>query len=476
MRLLQLVPSPGKEPRLGEELQRRGVHAEVTHASSPEEFVQSLETGAFDAVVVNEALLRTTSALGSTRTPGRLARQHAAMSLLIAVVQELSHAREMQQIVEIVHRAAQQLTGADSAAFVLREGEYARYVAESAAEPIWSGRRFPLRNCVSGWAITERRSIAIADVYRESRVPIEHYRATFVQSLAAVPIRSAEPLGAIAVHWADRHECTADELMLLEALANTTAVAIENVRVYASLERLVEERTRELQAANEELEAFTSAASHDLRAPLRAMSAAIEVLDAVGDKPAPVQKELLRAQVVRMNDLIDDLLRLSRIGRTQLKRESCDLREISESVLQRLQLMHPERRVEQRFTGDLRAYADPGLIAIALDNLLSNSWKYSANQPVARIELGVHVNAAGERVFTVCDNGAGFDENQAHRLFKPFQRLHSEQEFAGTGLGLATVQRIISRHGGAVWAQARAEGGACLSFTLDERDGAKPLP
>ena len=131
--------------------------------------------------------------------------------------------------------------------------EYAQYVAESAAEPLWTGRRFPLRHCVSGWAITQRRPIAIADVYDEAHAPIEHYRSTFVRSLATVPIRSSDPLGAIGVYWAERHECTADELMLLEALANTTAVAIENVSVYASLERLVEERTRELQAANEEL-------------------------------------------------------------------------------------------------------------------------------------------------------------------------------------------------------------------------------
>jgi hypothetical protein len=475
MKLLQLVPSPGKQPRLGEELQARGVHAEVTHAASPEEFVQSLESGAFDAVVVNEALLRTTSALSSMRAPARLARQHAAMSLLISVVQELSHARDLQQIIAIVQRAAQQLTGADSAAFALREGEYARYVAESAAEPMWAGRRFPLRNCVSGWAMTQRRSIVVPDVYRESRVPLEHYRAAFVQSLAAVPIRSADPLGAIAVYWTHCHECTADELMLLEALANTTAVAIENVRVYESLERLVEARTRELQAANQELEAFTSAASHDLRAPLRAMSAAIEALDATKESPGALQKELMRAQVLRMTDLIDDLLRLARVGRAELRRESCDLREIAESVLQRLALTSPHRRVEWRIAGNLRVHADPGLIRIALDNLLSNAWKYSANQPLAHIELAASVNAAGERVFTVCDNGAGFDESQAHRLFKPFQRLHSDQEFAGTGLGLATVQRVIARHGGAVWARTRPEGGACLSFTLEERSGAAPI-
>lgn len=470
MRILQFEHGSRDPQELHHELRRHGVNAEVTHASSPEEFVHSLESGAFDAVLVHDALLRRTPVSQTERTHDRLARQHAAMSRLIGVVQELSLARSVEQIVDIVRRAARQLTGAEGAAFALREGEYAHCVAESAVAPLWQGRRFPLEECVSGWAISERRPIMIPDVYAEAHAPVEHFRSTFVNSLVVVPIRSADPLGAISVYWAKRHLCTADELMLLEALANTTAVSIENVRLYASLERLVAERTRDLEAANEELEAFTSAVSHDLRAPLRAMGAAVELLELAHAGQGAAQTHKLRGHVLAMSRLIEDLLRLSRISRGELRREPCDLADLARATLERLQLAHPERRVTWRVSGDMIVDADAGLMSIALDNLLSNSWKYTAARSLAMVSFTSHTDAHGRRVFTVSDNGAGFDPQEAHRLFKPFQRLHSDREFAGTGLGLATVQRVIARHGGVVWADSAPGVGARFCFTLGERD------
>jgi signal transduction histidine kinase len=389
------------------------------------------------------------------------------MSRLISVVQELSLARNLHQIVDAVRCAARQLTGADGAAFILREGEYVRYVAESAISPLWEGRRFPLESCVGGWAISQRRPLVVADVCAEEHAPVEHYRRTFVKSLVAVPIRSTDPLGAIAVYWARRHRCTADELMLLEALANTTAVSIENVQLWSGLEGLVAERTRDLKAANEELEAFTSAASHDLRAPLRSMSAAVDLLEVAPPEEARMHTERLRKHLLTMNRLIEDLLRLSRVSRSELRRERCDLGEIARSILERLQLTYPDRRVLWRIAGDLTVNADPGLMRVALDNLLSNAWKYSAQREQAVISFTAHTGVDGRSVFTVSDNGAGFDERDAHRLFKPFQRLHSEREFSGTGLGLATVQRVIERHGGVIWATGAVGCGAQFRFTLD---------
>jgi signal transduction histidine kinase len=257
--------------------------------------------------------------------------------------------------------------------------------------------------------------------------------------------------------------------MVLEAFANTTAVAIENVRVYANMERLVEERTRDLQAVNEELEAFTSAASHDLRSPLRAMSAAVELLDAAPREQASLQKEQLRNHVLVMNRLIDDLLRLSRVTHAEMSLERCDLAALAVESLQRLQLTNPPRRMHWRVSGPMMANADPGLMRIALDNLLANAWKYSSNRDPAEIALTSHIDAHGRCVFAVSDNGAGFDPRETHRLFRPFQRLHSESEFAGAGLGLLTVQRIIARHGGSIWADARLGGGARFSFTLGDQ-------
>ena len=474
MRILHLQHSDGDSVGLRRELQQQGLHAELTPAASADELVESLGAGAFDAVVINDALLHRTSVSQVQRVQDRVGRQHAAVSRLISVVQELSLARDLQQIVEIVRRAARQLTGADGADFVIRDDDRAHYIAESAITPLWKGRRVPLIDSVSGWAITGRRPIVIADIRRESRAPVERYRSTFVRSLVAVPIRSADPLGAIGVYWSQPHQCTPDELMLLEALANTTAVSMENVRVYADLERLVEERTRELKAANEELEAFNLAVSHDLRAPLRAMSAAVESLDDIERTPLLTQKRLLRDHVLTMNRLVNDLLRLSRVGRTELHIEPCDLAALAQEVVQRLRLSHPDRRVTWRISRPMSVQADAGLMSIALDNLLSNAWKYTAQRDEAEVSFTWTPDARRQNVFCVSDNGAGFDPQYAHRLFKPFERLHSEIEFAGTGLGLATVQRIIARHDGALWAESAPNAGARFYFTLGDhaKDGA----
>lgn len=170
---------------------------------------------------------------------------------LARVVQQLSFARDLGTVQEIVRHAARSLTGADGATFVLREGENCFYADEDAIGPLWKGRRFPMDTCVSGWSMLHRRAAVIPDVFADDRIPAEVYRPTFVRSLAIVPIRSLDPIGAIGVYWAAKHEATDEEVAVLQALADTSAVAMENVRIYSELEHRVRERTRELEAANE---------------------------------------------------------------------------------------------------------------------------------------------------------------------------------------------------------------------------------
>lgn len=177
----------------------------------------------------------------------------SAMEYLVHVVQDLSLARDLNGLMDIVRRAARRLTGADGATFVLRDGDYCFYADEDAIEPLWKGRRFPLGDCVSGWAMENRAQVAIEDVYADPRIPKDVYRSTFVCSLVMVPIRMAHPVGAIGNYWAHRHKATAEQVRILQALADTTAVALENVHLYASLEKRVKERTAELEAANEEI-------------------------------------------------------------------------------------------------------------------------------------------------------------------------------------------------------------------------------
>jgi PAS domain S-box-containing protein len=226
---------------------------------------------------------------------------------------------------------------------------------------------------------------------------------------------------------------------------------------------------RAAEAANRELEAFSYAVAHDLRAPLRAMSGFAQVLlEDYADKLDGEGVDCLReihANAVRMGALIDALLSLSRVTRTELRREPVDLGAIAREILARLAAAEPGRAVETIIADGLHAQLDPALARTLMENLLGNAWKFTARSARARIEVGA-VDHDGERAFFVRDDGTGFDMAYASKLFTPFQRLHSTAEFPGTGIGLATVQRIVARHGGRVWAEGRLGEGAVFYFTM----------
>jgi signal transduction histidine kinase len=225
----------------------------------------------------------------------------------------------------------------------------------------------------------------------------------------------------------------------------------------------------ELLAANTELDAFAYSVSHDLRAPLRSIDGFSQVLleDNAAQLDAAGREALqrVRAASQRMGTLIDDLLKLARVTRAEMRTERVDLSGMAREIAAELQRANPARQVEFTIAQGLEARGDPRLLRVAVDNLLRNSWKYTAKQPQPRIEFG-SVAGNGERVFMVRDNGAGFDMKYADKLFGVFQRLHSESEFEGTGVGLATVRRIINRHGGRIWAEGATAQGATFFFTL----------
>lgn len=236
-----------------------------------------------------------------------------------------------------------------------------------------------------------------------------------------------------------------------------------------NLERRVEERTAQLAAANKELEAFSYSVSHDLRAPLRSIDGFSQaVLEDYGQHLDAGGKESLqrvRAAATRMGVLIDDLLKLSRVTRTEMRRESSDLSAIAKSIAKSLEEAEPGRQVEFHIENGLTVEGDPRLLQVVLDNLLRNAWKYTSRHDRARIEFG-RAKQNGRSVFYVRDDGAGFDPRYADRLFGAFQRLHGSAEFPGTGVGLATVQRIIRRHGGEIWAESEVEKGATFYFSV----------
>jgi light-regulated signal transduction histidine kinase (bacteriophytochrome) len=237
----------------------------------------------------------------------------------------------------------------------------------------------------------------------------------------------------------------------------------------AELERRVIERTAHLDVANKELSAFAYTVSHDLRAPLVTIGgfsqALVEDYLQRLDETGQNYVRRIHAEALRMGHLIDDLLRLSRITRAEMKRETVDLSATAEGILAELHERHPDRQVEVAITKGLTAQGDLRLLRVALENLLVNAWKFTGNRAQARIEFGA-TDKDGERVFFVRDDGVGFDMAYAHKLFTPFHRMHPAEEFPGTGIGLVTVQRIIGRHGGRIWAEGAVEKGATFYFTL----------
>jgi PAS domain S-box-containing protein len=240
-----------------------------------------------------------------------------------------------------------------------------------------------------------------------------------------------------------------------------------------SLERQVRDRTAQLEAVNGELESFAYSVSHDLRAPLRALDGFSAALAKdLGDRLEETGRHYLeRIQNAsrRMGLLIDDLLTLSRITRREFVQEPVDLSALAEEVAAELRAEDPGRDAEIVIAPGLLVMGDQALLRVALVNLLGNAWKFSGTQPRACITLGVEEHDGG-RAFFVRDNGVGFDPAYAEKLFAPFQRLHSEREFPGTGVGLATVKRVVARHGGRIWAEASVGGGATFHFTLETTD------
>lgn len=431
-----------------------------------------LAAGATDYVPKTE-LWRLPSALqrlNAARETQRLATLTEARALLVDLVKQLSMARSVDAIAQVVRRGARQLTGADGATLVLREGELCHYVDEDAIGPLWKDQRFPMDSCISGWAMRQGRAAVVPDVLMDDRIPQDAYAPTFVRSLVMVPIRAEAPIGAIGNYWSGEHEATDDQVALLQALADSTSLAFENVALLQGLEQRVQQRTGQLREANRELEAFSYSLSHDLRAPLRAVQGYADLLLMDHEPPLQGQTEQFVRNIAlaarRMDTLIDDMLTLARVQRSDLRLQPVRIGALVREMLATLQQREPQRMVRLEIDDTLVAQADLPLLRLALDNLVANAWKFSSRRPDALIAFSAAPAADGGIEFCLADNGAGFDMAQAGQLFEPFRRLHKASDFPGTGIGLAIVQRVIQRHGGRIHAQAAPGQGARFSFTL----------
>ena len=261
------------------------------------------------------------------------------------------------------------------------------------------------------------------------------------------------------------------ELVLCNDVTDRIRAEEEILRLNAELEMRVMERTAELERANREMESFSYSVSHDLRAPLRHIDGfSRALLEDCADRLDSQGKGYLTRICVaanRMGQLIDDLLQLASVSRGELQRRSVNLSLLARTIAAELKSTEPDREVSFVIPEGVRGEGDPLLLRVVLENLLGNAWKYTGKEPRAVIEFGAAVQEEG-RVFFVRDNGVGFDMAYGDKLFKPFQRLHAMDEFQGTGIGLATVRRVVERHGGRAWAEGNLGAGATFYFTLGE--------
>lgn len=339
----------------------------------------------------------------------------------------------------------------------------------------------------AGVCVREHRPVAIPDL----RAHAEHSPWSILavdygcRRVLCLPVSAEEKVwGVLCLCSEQPEDFNEEEMSLLTEMADDLGFGIETLRLRKKeaaaqeallhtnerLEARVAERTAELELANRELEAFSYSVSHDLRAPLRSMAGFADALHEdygrVLDETGRSHLERIRKAAVRMGLMIDELLDFARVARMEVRKSSANLSRLAQDILDELTLACPGRSVKIDIQEGLTASADPVLLRLALQNLLENAWKYTSRRVDAEIVVGAGKMPDGKRTYFVRDNGAGFDMEHAARLFQPFVRLHSSEDFPGTGIGLATVARIIQRHGGQVWAEAEKDKGATFFFTL----------
>lgn len=411
--------------------------------------------------------------------PVRLLAGH---ELILAATHELALAADLPTVVSIAQATARRLTGADATSFALRQGDECHYVEAAPSESsgtLWNGLRLPFGECLSGWAMQNRQPGVVEDLDVDPRVP-SAFRGAGVRSAVVVPVCAARSTAALGTYWVLPHDCDDTEIRLLVTLADSTAVALEALRLRLQLA----DRAR---VQKEETASLTYAVSHDLRAPIRHLEGFARILlqDMVDLSPeARHGAERIQEASTRLREMVNGMLTLSRIGQTELHAQEVDLAQLGREVALALANAPtpaggPSRAGVVEFIAPecLPVIGDPRLLLMVVQALLGNAWKFTFRVPQPRVELGIRpaepMSGPGP-VYFIQDNGAGFEPGAADRLFVAFQRLHSIEDFPGIGIGLASVKRIIDKHGGAVRSTGTPDAGATFCFTLP--DQADPDP
>lgn len=391
----------------------------------------------------------------------------AAIEQLVSVAINLSRARELESITEIVREAARDLTGADGATFILRDGDQCYYLEENTIAPLWKGQRLHISSCISGWVMTHSRPAIIEDIYKDPRVPLDSYRSTFVKSLVMVPICQDAPIGAIGNYWAEKKSPTEDEVKILQALADITATALENAQLYSELQqkiRIMQKQQARIHEQRDSLEIFTRSLAHDLREPVHTMKSFVDLImrqPESADKTHDYFRHIKSASE-RMEMLIETVFLYTQLDDpAKITKEQCPMQDVLESVKLNLgRLIHEHGTIIT--SGALPVmYANTSQMVQVIQNLVSNAIRHNEGN------ISINISAEerhGDWIFCVRDNGCGVASEYLDKIFIPFKRLANNKDCAG--LGLATCKKIIELHGGRIWCDSSQDSGASFFFTL----------
>ncbi len=406
---------------------------------------------------------------------GTAAGERNSTRMIVDAVRRLTLARTQAEVQEIVIGAARQLAHADGATFVLREGDETHYVAEDALGPLWHRQRFPLRQCVAGWAMLERRAIVVPDVLADDRSVVQGYRETFARAMAVVPVDRHHAVGAVGCYWARPYTPTSEELARLDMLAEATAVALDNVRGWGAAEQRVAADSALLTRALEESEAAMASLSHELRNTLGTSRSLVQlVLDDPDGRLDEELREDLRLAYDGMTSglrLVDEQLSEARDRRTELTRQR-DLVEIGQvlgDLARTYRSMHlgtSVRVVAEALDPRVAVRTDRHLLTQALRNLVSNALKFT---DVGEVRLSADLDEEHSAVtISVADTGIGIAPGDRARIFDRFAQVAEAQPGRppGTGLGLPYVRGVVEQLGGRLALRSAPGAGSTFQITL----------
>jgi signal transduction histidine kinase len=361
---------------------------------------------------------------------------------LMAASRELSRAFALDEVLRTLCRVSRELVGADGAAFIFREGDQVRYAEEDSIGPLWKGRSFPADQCLSGWAILQRETIVIEDIYAHADVPHDSYRSTFVRAAALTPVLRAEPIGALGLYWRSSYRPTDAQVRLLETLADVGAIAVQNAQLF-----------HESEESNRRKDEFLAMLAHELRNPLAPVMNAVEIIGALASREPHLERagEIIRRQVVHMTRLIDDLLDVSRItrGRIELRRERLPLAEIVDAALEatRPLVERHGHTLALNIASGLEVDGDRARLVQVLTNLLANAAKFTPPGGHIAVRASGH---GPDAAIAVRDTGIGIAKEAQARIFELFTQEDTsvERTQGGLGIGLTLAARLVAMHDG----------------------------